>query len=83
MKETDSMYSGSDDLFRGLRLEALIRYADISVAQPMFNTLPAGASLPSKSNSVDLKAYLTDLKQRYEKGQGTEQGKVLFETFQP
>jgi len=83
MKETDSMYSGSDDLFRGMRLEALIRYADISVAQPMFNTLPAGASLPSKSNSVDLKAYLTDLKQRYEKGQGTEQGKVLFETFQP
>ena len=83
MKETDSMYSGSDDLFRGLRLEALIRYSDISVAQPMFNTLPAGSSLPSKSNSVDLKAYLTDLKQRYEKGQGTEQGKVLFETFQP
>lgn len=83
MKETDSVYSGSDDLFRGLRLEALIRYSDISVAQPMFNTLPAGASLPSKSNSVDLKAYLTDLKQRYEKGQGTEQGKILFETFRP
>lgn len=69
MKETDSVYSGSDDLFRGLRLEALIRYADISVSQPMFDTLPAGASLPSKSNSVDLKAYLTDLKRRYEKGQ--------------
>ena len=83
IKETDSMYSSSDDLFRGLRLEALIRYSDISVAQPMFNTLPAGASLPSKSNSVDLKAYLTDLKQRYEKGQGTEQGKVFFETFRP
>ena len=83
MKETYSMYSGSDDLFRGLRLEALIRYADISVAQPMFDTLPAGASLPSKSNSVDLKTYLTDLKQRYEKGQGTEQGKVFFETFRP
>ncbi len=73
---------GSNDLLSGLRLEALIQYANVSGSTPMFAALPAGASLPSNSNSVDLKSYVEQLKSSYDKGEGSEEGKILFESLQ-
>lgn len=73
---------GSNDLLTGLRLEALTRYANVSASAPMFAVLPAGASMPSNSNSVDLKSYVEQLKSSYDKAEGSEQGKILLENLQ-
>lgn len=73
---------GTNDLLSGVRLEALTRYDRVSSSAPMFAALPAGASMPSNSNSVDLQSYFENLKSSYDKGEGSEQGKILFESLQ-
>lgn len=77
-----SLPYGSNDLLSGVRLEALTQYDNVSSSAPMFATLPAGASMPSNSNSVSLQSYFENLKSRYDKGEGSEQGKILFESLQ-
>lgn len=77
----DTLPYRSSELLTGLRLEALTRYSSIPASQPMFDILPVGAALPSKSNSIDLKNYIQKLKSDYERGEGTEQGKILFESI--
>lgn len=76
----DSSFS-SGDLFKGLHLEYLTRYSDITATTPMFDSLPAGASLPNNSNSIDMQTYLQQLKLKYRNGEGTEQGKMIFQIF--
>ena len=77
-----SLPYGSNDLLSGVRLEALTQYDNVSSSAPMFATLPAGASMPSNSNSVSLQSYFENLKSSYDKGEGSEQGKILFESLQ-
>ncbi|SJM36656.1 hypothetical protein A1019T_00619 [Psychrobacter pasteurii] len=76
-----SALHGSNDLLTRVRLEVLTRYTKASATIPIFEVLPTGASMPSKSNSVDIKNYFENLKLSYDKGEGSEQGKVLFETL--
>lgn len=83
LNSSSNMPYGSNHFLSGVRLEALTRYDNnVSSSVPMFEALPAGASLPSKTNSVDLQSYLENLKLSYEKGEMSEQGKILFESLQ-
>ncbi|SUD90772.1 hypothetical protein [Psychrobacter phenylpyruvicus] len=82
MDNNASMLYGSNDLLSGVHLEALTRYNNVSSSAPMFAALPAGASMPSNANSVDLKSYVEQLKSNYDKGEGSEQGKILLESLQ-
>ena len=79
--DTDNGLNSSNDLFKGLHLEYLMRYSDIKASTPMFDYLPANTSLPNTSNSIDMKTYLHQLKLKYENGEGTEEGKIIFQLF--
>ncbi|WP_296405916.1 hypothetical protein [Psychrobacter sp.] len=85
-RQMDSLSNVSysmDDTFKGLRLEALTQFSKATAAQPMFDTLPAEGSMPTKDNSIDLKTYIEELKLKYKNGEGTVQGKILFESVMP
>lgn len=69
------------EALKGLTLDMFIRYTDIPANYLPFPNLPNNVQVPNAQNSVDLKEYSQALKARYENGEGTELGKILFNAF--
>ncbi len=47
----------------------------------VFANLPANARTPNAENSIDAKAYFSQLKNHYEQGNGTFMGKIIYNSY--
>lgn len=73
-----SEFPSETDKNKGMVMDALQQYADISGQEVAFPNLPSDLQVPNPDNSVDVREYGEELLQHYRDGNGTSMGKMLF-----
>lgn len=61
-----------------ITLDVLQQYSSIRTQDVAFPNLPSTMQIPNVNNSIDIRAYSSELAQYYRDGNGTAQGKMLF-----
>jgi hypothetical protein len=70
--------SDGNTLGKGVVIDVLQQYSDISTKAAMFPNLPNNVQVPNASNSIDARQYGKEILQYYRDGNGTFMGKMVF-----